>query len=175
MQPIHAVNSAMSSFRLRPRFRELSPLSPEDFQARIEKALSEGDPPCMGTLLQGYISLKIKPEERHFWSPQLNLSCEEHQDGTLINGLYGPNPTVWALFAFGYGALGLIGMLILFLGLSRLSLDMPADILWVLPGLGVAAALLYVFAQTGQKIGAEQMFTLHHFFEDVAGHRIPVN
>ena len=41
--------------------------------------------------------------------------------------------------------------------------------------LAMAALVLYLVAQFGQKIGAEQMFTLHHFFEDSIGHRIHID
>ena len=63
--------------------------------------------------------------------------------------------------------LGIIGLFILVIGFSRISLGMSSGILWVIPVLLTVAAVLYIIAQAGQKIGAEQMYTLHHFFEDL--------
>ena len=61
-----------------------------------------------------------------------------------------------------------IGVCILFgglYGLSRLSLNLEAPILWAVPALLGLALLLYIIAQVGQKLGAQQMFDLHHFLE----------
>jgi len=89
--------------------------------------------------------------------------------------LYGPNPQVWTMFILIYGAIGVLALFITIIGVSRVMLDMSAPVLWALPVLGGAALLLYIFSQTGQKLGAEQTFTLHHFFEDTVHHRAPVS
>jgi hypothetical protein len=120
------------------------------------------------------IILRILPEERHFWSPQLNISLEEKEDGTLIRGLYGPNPSIWAMFFFAYAALGII---ILFAGmvvLSQLSLGMETPLWWLLLLSSILFLIIYLTAQIGQKIGAQQMFDLHHFYEETLGKKVPV-
>jgi hypothetical protein len=43
-----------------------------------------------------------------------------------------------------------------------------------MPFLGLAAVVLYIIAQFGQKLGVEQTFTLHHFFERSIGSRIHI-
>jgi hypothetical protein len=35
--------------------------------------------------------------------------------------------------------------------------------------------LMYVLSQTGQKIGAEQTFLIHHFYEDAIGEKIAIH
>lgn len=167
----------MSSLHIRPRFKETYNLKPEEVGELVRKHIAEMECGCSAKILPGFIVLRIRPQDQHFWSPQLSLSFEVDEDDsekTVIRGLYGPNPTVWAFFTYGYAALAIVATFIGMYGFSKYSLGQDASILWVLPFLAVAAVVLYVIAQFGQKIGAEQMFTLHHFFEDSVGHRIHV-
>jgi hypothetical protein len=165
----------MSSFRVRPRFKQLCDLSQKEVESRLKAALDEENADCVAVSLPGHVYLKIPLEERHFWSPQLHITFEEDGKGTVIRGLYGPNPTVWAIFFFGYVSLGLIFFFAGMWGLSRWSLDMSAGVLWVLPITAVLALVLYIIAQTGQKIGAEQMYRLHLFYEGTIGKRTHIS
>jgi len=164
----------MTSLRIRPRFQQIIPAPPEKVEERMKLRLKEPQNVCVGRVIPSFIVLKIPHEERHYWSPQLSLSLEEHEKGTLVRGLYGPNPTVWAMFTFGYSALGLIALFIAIIGSSKASLGLDAPILWVLPVLAGLAVILYFVAQTGQKIGVEQTFTIHHFYEDAIGERVHI-
>lgn len=144
----------------------------------VRNHLDKMDSGCTAEILPTFIVVNIHPKEVHFWSPQLSISFEaDDEDGsfTIIRGLYGPNPTVWAFFFYGYVALGILATFLGMYGFSLYSLGHDAKILWALPVLAVVALALYFVAQFGQKIGAEQMFTLHHFFEDSVGHRIHID
>ncbi|MCF8463284.1 MAG: hypothetical protein K9G41_00470 [Flavobacteriales bacterium] len=165
----------MSSIHIRPRFKDKYRIKPEEVGNLVRSHLDTLDTGCTAEILPTFIVINIHPKEAHFWSPQLSISFEaDDQDDsfTIIRGLYGPNPTVWAFFFYGYIALGILAMFLGMYGFSLYSLGHDARILWILPVLAVAALILYLIAQFGQKIGAEQMFTLHHFFEDSIGHRI---
>ena len=164
----------MSSFKIRPRFRQHVKADFKEIQDRIRNALENHHYPYSAIYLPNQITLKIQPEERHFWSPQLNITLEEHEKSTLIRGLYGPNPSVWAMFFFAYASLGII---ILFAGmvvLSQLSLGMETPLWWVVPLSASLALLVYLIAQTGQKLGAQQMFDLHHFYEEILGEKVHI-
>lgn len=164
----------MTSFRIRPRFQIVSPDSEADIAQLLKNRVQQGECACRVSIIPGFIVLKIPADQRHYWSPQLSLSLEPSDEGTLIRGLYGPNPTIWAMFAFLYAGIGLLALFIMIIGFSAKSLGNSAPILWALPVLGGVAALLYVFAQTGQKLGAEQTFTLHRFFEETVGLKTPI-
>jgi hypothetical protein len=165
----------MSSFRIRPRFKHLCNVDQDEIEKRMKAALDHPDADCVAVTLPGHLYLKIPIEERHFWSPQLHVTFEKSEEGTIVRGLYGPNPTVWAIFFFGYVALGLVFFFAGMWGLSRLSLDMSAGVLWVLPIAAGLALILYFIAQTGQKIGAEQMYRLHLFYEGTIGKKTHIN
>lgn len=165
----------MSSFRIRPRFRHFIKDTPQNVQERIEIHLRDPHTTIKGQVSRGYIVLKIPQEDEHFWSPQLMLSFEEENGGTVISGLYGPRPSIWALFAYGYAALGILAIFIAIIGTSNMSLGKSSSILWALPLLGGLAVALYIIAQTGQKLGAQQTFTLHYFYQGAIGEDVVVH
>ncbi|MDV7396410.1 hypothetical protein RZS08_33760, partial [Arthrospira platensis SPKY1] len=68
--------------------------SPDELQTRFQYALQKPGCPLSGVITSGHIYLKVRPEERHFWSPELHLSLEAHEEGTQVTGLYGPHPVV---------------------------------------------------------------------------------
>ena len=156
----------MTSIRIRPRFRKTLKLD----QASVENLLKENlqkQKDFTGSLDPGHITIRIKQEERHFWSPQLGISLEDEEGKTLVRGLYGPAPNVWTIFLLAYLAIGVLALFALFLGLSYWMLGQEIQILWALPVLGGLAVVVYFIAQFGQKLGAEQTFRLHQFIEGV--------
>jgi hypothetical protein len=88
--------------------------------------------------------------------------------------MYGPHPTVWAVFLFGYAILGLALFFTTIIGLVKYSLHIESQILWLLPFLLGGLVILYFVAQTGQKMGVEQTFQLHHFFEESIGQSVHI-
>lgn len=166
----------MTSIRIRPRFKDTYSITPEEVEQLVRNHLKDPDCPCSANIIPGFIVLHVLPKDQHFWSPQLSLSFEkdEESDKTIIRGLYGPNPTVWAIFTFGYAAVSILALFLGFYGFSQYSLGQDASVLWSLPVLALAAVILYLVAQFGQKLGVEQTFTLHRFFEESVGHRIHI-
>lgn len=165
----------MTSYRIRPRFQQRTHWPMERVQDTLKAKLAEPGSPCRGLIIPGYIVLRIPHEERHFWSPQLSVALEESPEGTVLRGLYGPSPTVWTLFLFGYASLGLIALFISIIGFSRMSLGLNASILWILVLLGLVALAMWLTAQMGQKVGAEQTFRLHHFFEEAIHEKVVIS
>lgn len=165
---------AMSSFRIRPRFRHLIKGQKETLEAHIQLALEQEDH-LVHNHVPGHFYIKIHPDEQHVWSPQLHISLEQEDDHVIVRGLYGPNPTVWAFFFFGYGALAILSLFIGMWGLSLWSLEKDASILWFIPLFAVIALVLYLLSQTGQKLSAQQMFDIHHFYEKITKDHVIVS
>ena len=166
----------MSSLRIRPRFRKVSDHSPKEIEEHLKERLEDPECPFPGEVMDGYAIFKIPMADRHYWSPQLTMTIvDEEDEGTIIRGLYGPNANVWGLFIFGYSTFGIVGLFIAIIGFSKFSLGQEAPILWALPVLAGLALALYLIGQFGQKMGAQQTFDLHHFFEKAIGERVRVN
>ncbi|MCR9063406.1 MAG: hypothetical protein NXI00_05545 [Cytophagales bacterium] len=164
----------MTSIRTRPRFRLESSLRPEEIKNRLkEKLINHGE--ITGAFYDIHCSFDISISQRHFWSPHLNLNLEETETGTILRGRYGPAPTIWTVFMFAYGALGISFLFIALFGLSQMALKQASPILWALPVITVGIVTLWLIGQTGQKLGVEQTFRIHHFLEDAIGENIHVH
>ena len=166
----------MSSFRIRPRFREELPLDTLEYTQKLKTAL-DSSAAFTGMVSENYAVIKIPREERHYWSPQLALTIEPYEDkkAVFVRGLYGPKPSVWAVFFMSYAALGIVSLFVGVFGLSQIMLEKPAPILWAIPGFAVIALIMYLVAQAGQKVGAEQMYRIHHFYEGLFEDKVRIS
>ena len=165
----------MTSFRIRPRFQKTVQLPPAKLEERFQNALQQQGCYVTGVTTQGHVILKVPPQDRHFWSPELHLSFDPNEEGTLIRGIYGPHPAVWFYFLMGYMALAVSSLFVAVIGMSRLSLGLSANILWLLIVFGLATLVMYLASQTGQKLGAEQTFRIHHCMEEMLGEQVPIH
>lgn len=166
----------MTSIRIRPRFQQHITRSPETLMQLFEQQLTNEDNCIVSIIPDNHVLIKVGIAEHHFWSPQLWLTFDTETDGnTLLRGLYGPGSSVWTLFVFGYGALGMSALFIAMAGFAQLNLDMPAPILWALPFIALLALGIYIAAQIGQKLGVQQTFQLHQFLETTLGEKISIH
>jgi hypothetical protein len=166
----------MTSFRVRPKFKITSDKKIDELVQLLTNSLEKTHLPVEGKVFNTHGLLRIIPTQQHYWSPQLSVSFEESEDHkTVIRGMYGPHPSVWAIFLMGYVLFGLGIFFITMVGLVRLNLKLDASILWIVPFLLGGTIILWLLAQTGQKMGVEQTFTIHHFFEESIEHQIHIS
>jgi len=158
---------------VRPRFEIQTQQEMEAITAAIKTALDRERAPCKGQVNPGYITLYLPLEEQHYWSPHLTIMLEEEGEGVLLRGVYGPRPAVWTMFVFFYALIGFGIVVISIIGLSNRSLGGSGTILWLLPVLVLVVSSLYLVAYLGKQLGHDQMVTLHHFFEEATGLRLP--
>lgn len=163
--------SHLPPFAIRPRFRVEVPYSPDEITKKIRAKLKTEGAWCRGKSVQGFASFKVHESERHYWSPQLSVMIEEAEsgEGSLLRGLYGPAPNVWTMFVFFYSAIGFFLLFVLIIGTSNMSLGEPSTILWWAPVLIVLLLTTYLVSYFGQKLGHDQMETLHTFLEECLG------
>ncbi len=99
----------MSSFRIRPRFKLQVKFDIDQIQNKIANELKKTNQQCNANINNTFITLSLSEKDIQYWSPQLRLSIEKNEEGTLIRGLYGPKPSIWALFFYFYAAFGILG------------------------------------------------------------------
>ncbi len=165
----HRTGEHLPPFTVRPRFKVSIDSSIAEFSEKINHGLDQVDAPCKGRVNKEQMTLYPHPEKQHYWSPQLKLSIEEIENGTILRGLYGPRPAVWTLFVFIYSFLGFAAFIIGIVGLSNASLGKSASILWLFPVLIIIVASLYLVGFFGRKLGLNEMVMLHQFLLDSTG------
>jgi hypothetical protein len=165
----------MSSFRLRPGFSHVLDRGVDSARDLIVEGARGHADRCEVRSFPGYVCLHVLERDGHFWSPRLSLSLELEMDGrTRVTGTYGPNTNVWSAFLYGYMLVGSAGLFSGLLGLCQWWLKMTPWGLWIFGLMLIIAAGMYVFAQMGQKIGAQQTFMLHQIYEEVVGSRVEI-
>lgn len=100
----------MSSIRIRPRIRQFSNLSEEVVLNKYQQLLDSAKFDLSGRIVEHHAFVKFKPENQHFWSPELTLEVvrnylqddayADHQEPTLICGYVSPRPSLWTFFCF---------------------------------------------------------------------------
>jgi hypothetical protein len=166
----------MSSFRLRPRFSHELELGVGEAREWIAGQLRLKGERCEVKSFPGFICLRIPVEDRHYWSPRLNISLDSEGEGkTLVQGTYGPNANMWSSFLYGYLLVGSLGLFSGMLGFCQWWLNMQAWGLWVFSAMLAIGIGMYLLAQFGQKVGAKQMFLLHQIYEDAVGREVDIS
>lgn len=153
------------SAELRPRVNIISRLEKNEIIDRIQKKVEDPSTSCKGWAKDGYAVICAPEVDKKIWTPQLNLQIDEIDTGTEVRGMIGPSSSVWTAFAFAFSILGFIAFVSLFWGLSRLSLDYSADILWLVPIALIAIVAVYLLAKIGQQLSRDQVKELKQFVE----------
>lgn len=150
---------------IRPRFHLQIDKTVDEVQELISKTIKSNEFPCTGRIKHGFGVINILKKDQHFWSPQLTVTVEEVEGKTEIRGLYGPKPSVWTMFIFFYCVVGFLAIISTMVGLSNLSLEKPAGVLWLTPIFVLLFLSIYLVSNFGKKLGKDQLTILHNFFE----------
>lgn len=153
------------SAEIRPRVNIISKLKKDEIISRIKNKVEDPNTPCSGWAKDGYALICAPETDRRMWTPQLNLQIDEIEEGTEVRGVIGPGASVWTAFAFTFSILGFIAFVSLFWGLSRLSLDYSADVLWLVPICLILILGVYMLARIGQQMSLDQVKQLKTFVE----------
>ncbi len=169
MQPTHlhpAGDHSGSSVQLRPRIYRPLPWPPEEVMERLQNGLEQVADTYHGYRTRDHFFLTVPQEDRHYWSPQLDLRVEPDEQGrAILRGLCGPRPSIWLQFVFFYTLLGFIAMIIAIMGFSQLNLGLRATILWILPVIGLIVLLMWLSSRVGQRLARDQMAHLYRFLD----------
>ncbi|MFV1884507.1 MAG: hypothetical protein ACMZ7B_08470 [Balneola sp.] len=162
----------ISITKIRPRIRFESPYSPEQLHRKLKEQLAKPEVECEGQVLPGFATFYPLKKDQHYWSPQLTIHFEQSETGSLIRGLYGPQPTVWTMFMFFYSLIGFITLIAAMVSLSYWSLGQESIIFWSVPALILVFLSLYLVAYLGQKFGHQQIVYIHRFLEESVGEKV---
>ena len=123
------------------------------------------------TRVDNHVFIRLPKQDQHFWSPQLHLEIlDSDEHGSLLKGLFGPNPTVWTMFMFFHFAVA--GLFIAFgiWAYSNKALKINYTLQIVLMVLMVACwFVLYFAGRMGKKTGRSEMHDLHNFMNETLG------
>ena len=146
---------------IRPRFRLITPYTEAEVLSRLED-FTKKDDTVIGKKVREMFYLDIPMSTRHYWSPEMRLYCEknEYGEGTFIRCIIGPRHSVWLMFVFIYGFLGVISLFGGMYGLAQWNLGKVTGWLWCFPVAFCVFMGVYITAKLGQRTGRDQMLHL---------------
>lgn len=153
---------------LRPRFQLELEQSKEQLLTAFDTSAKT---PFIVKRLDDHIFIKLKKEDLHFWSPQLDLEITSIKENTSkIHGLFGPNPTLWTFFMFLHFGVATIFITLSIWAYSSASLHKPYTLQLILMlGMVIVWFTLYALGRAGRKKGKPQMRLLHEFMNATLG------
>ncbi len=131
----------------------------QDLLAKLQSLLSD-DARFTGSIAGNHMTLTVREQDRHFWSPWLNIELTEHDGKTHFRGRFTPHPSVWTGFAFSYFSLFVIAAFAAVWGMSQWMLDSRPTALWIALVCAILVVLLWWSAQIGQRLAREQMHAI---------------
>lgn len=152
--------------RLRPRFQLVVPLAADEVLARLREGLDAPGATVTGGIANEHVQINVPAEDRHTWSPQLELGVEEHPDGALLRARLGPHPHVWTMFLAAHAFVGFSALGGVMYGSSQWMIGEPPWALLALPAALILHAFIAGAAFIGQGLGADQTYRLRQFIED---------
>ena len=152
--------------QLRPRFRYYVENTPQEVCDALKTAFKKNARGFTGSALPYHVVVDYPKNGRHYWSPQLDLSLEKYDQGTLIRGMVGPRPNVWTKFMFFYAIAGLSGVAGVIIGTGQWSMGTTPNAFWLLPLSIIIFVTVYLIGQSGKRIAHDESVQIHNFLMD---------
>lgn len=141
-------------------------LPPEVIVERVRAQLDRGGV-VTGSTFRRTLLLTIRDEDRHFWTPHLDVQLVDTPAGTRLDGTFAPHPQIWTAFVAVQFLFALLSVGAGVFLISRVSLGgsllEPA---LVLGAMLFGGGFSYGAAYVGQGIGSEQMYELRAFLDE---------
>ena len=161
----------MSTPRMRPEF--VCPLAADSvtFWTALDAGVARAAGAVDARRFDGGAILRLAPADRHVWSPALYLHVDRvdpESDGPWqLTGRFTPSSPVWTAFVAIYLVLACVATAAGCYGGAQVILGEPP---WAFLGVAIALALAgftYGAAFIGQGLGAEDMYRLRSFVDEV--------
>lgn len=148
-----------SPYEMRPVYEWKTAGPPEEFIQRLNQLVSF-DPAVDMQCGRTHCTLSIPDEAHHTWSPYLDVTVRDREDGSRVIARMGPSPRIWTLFLFLYAATGTPALIGSMYGFVQWTLgDTPTGLL-ALPACALAWAGIYAASFIGRGLGADQIHQL---------------
>ena len=153
---------------MRPRFQLLLTVDAGAAYARLTGGLGAPGCPVEALTAGRHVDLMIPRADRHYWSPRLSIEIfpEDDGDGSRANGLFGPRPSVWTLFAALYSTFAFAAVTGGMIGTSQWLIDRTPTGFWLIPVAVLASTGIYCASLFGQRLAADEMKLLHAYMEE---------
>ncbi|HEY9115975.1 MAG TPA: hypothetical protein VIN10_14865 [Bacteroidales bacterium] len=155
----------LDTARIRPRYRRITEKPAQQVIASLVSELRQSKR-IKGNTLENHAYIGIPQAEQKYWSPEMHVTVETLEEGSLVRGVIGPKPKIWTMYMFFYSAVVVMFFLGAALGVSQWMLKMEAPWLWSIPICIILYLLVIAAAKYGQYKSIEQMKRILDFLDD---------
>lgn len=146
----------MSEMNVRPRIREEVSFSAIEVKEKLDQHIANYKDELQIHQKGNHCTITIHQNIHHFWSPQASINIEETENGSIVRGLIGPRPNLWATFmviyVFGFAGFTTCAVI----GYSFLTLNKSGLALYLSPLFLLIVLGNYFATYTGKTLGKEQ-------------------
>jgi hypothetical protein len=156
----------MSEINVRPRIREEVELNAKEVQEKLSFHLDTYKDQLITHQKGKHCTVYIAPKIHHFWSPQASINIEETEEGSIVRGLIGPRPNLWATFMvvyiFGFAAFTTSAII----GYSFITMGKSGFMLYLSPVFILLIIANYISMYTGKTLGREQSKLIQDYIHE---------
>ena len=157
------IEHSIEKLHLRPRFKYKVHNSADKSLQTLRSHFDESEYKFRGEFVGEHIIISVNKNDEHYWSPTVSLRILQHNEGSVIKGLFGPKPEVWTLFAMLRLAMLTASIFLTIMGLVQLTLEkIPWALYGLLPIL-LLAIVVWIAGRIGKQAGQAQMDLLKHY------------
>lgn len=155
----------MKSAKFRPTFSFPTELTAREVVQIVKTEILKLPDEYAGQFANEYAIIGTTGKNRHFWSPWLQIEVRQYEHSREVFGRFTPHPNVWTGIVFLYLVLAccvFFGMMI------AMSQQMAGESPWAyltLPICGIIALVVWLVAQTGQRLAEDEMRKLQQRIE----------
>ena len=146
----------------------MHPDKPDILLERFKSKTKEANPTVIMQVAYHSVFLKVSPALHKWWSPDMTLNIKEHDDGSSITKVTGPNPGTFTLAMFVITFAIVISFFALMFALSQIQLSTsPLISILVIAASVVLAFLVIAILGLGRIKAHPQMEMMDEFVKDI--------
>lgn len=112
-----------------------------------------------------HCTIEIHPSDEHYWSPYATFNVEKTKNGTIVRGIVGPRPNLWASFMVLYVFSLASFITTAVIGTGMLSLNKSGLLLYISSLFLCIFVATYLAAQFGKTKASSQTKKIKDFIQ----------
>ena len=156
----------MSEINVRPRIRQEVKSNIHEVKEKLLANISNYTEELTTSQTGNHINIFIHPKIHHFWSPQASINIEKIEGGSIVRGVIGPKPNLWAsfmvIYVFGFSSFTISAII----GLSHLTMNKSGMMLYISPLFLLIVIANYLVTLTGKTLGKDQSLLIKKYITE---------
>ncbi len=156
----------MTDISVRPRIRYEVKQEPDTVREMLIAHEKFHQHDLLFSKKHNHCTIEVHPSQQHYWSPYATFNLEKIENGTIVRGIVGPRPNLWAsfmvLYVFSLASFTISAVI----GTGMISLNKSGILLYISPGFLALFIVVYLASQFGKSKAAHQTMQIKQFIAE---------